>query len=211
MISKCKTLILVLAVACFCQPAVALEQHDVVLYDFEKDFDVSKVEAEYAAAKVVSSDGGKALGIELFSSKELARVTFNLLEKYRDLSSKRYVEMDIKNLADKKAVLTFWALSGAGWGGISSAATTKLGREKLEPNSTTTLKIDLYGRYPGPDAIATAIDPAKVKQLRIVFHLYQAGFKFEVDNIRVTGSQPKDNLGTSARFLVPEVTGGIRL
>lgn len=184
------------------------ENRDIVLFDFEDFFDINTLLVENMAAKVVDTDTGKALGLEVILSDQIPIVTLNLPKRYTDLSSKRFVEMSIKNLADKAAVLTFWALSGAGWGGMNSASETSSGREKLEPNSSTILRIDLYGRYPGPEALATAIDPAKVKQLRIAFHLRQAGFKFEVDNIIATGTRPADTLGISARFPVPEVING---
>lgn len=186
----------------------SVSEGEISLYDFEGHCDLSTVGTENAAAAIVSKDSGKALGIELLSSAERPTVTFNLAAKDRDLSAKRYVEMDITNLSDKEAVLTFWALSGAGWGGISSASEFKTGRESLAAGETATLQIDLYGRYPGPDALATAIDPAKVKQLEIVFHLRQGGFKFAIDNIRVTGERPKEHPGTSGRLAVPEVTDG---
>lgn len=179
-----------------------------ILYDFEENFDVARIKTEYSAVSVIPSGESVGLIIELLSSEAQPTVTFNLPERHRDLSDSRYVEMDIRNLSGEKAVLTFWALSGAGWGGMNSAAETKAGREILEPHSTTTLKIDLYGRYPGPDALATAIDPANVKQLEIVFHCHQAGLRFAIDNIKTTGQRSPHSLGTSARFPVPEVTFG---
>lgn len=179
-----------------------------IVYDFKENFDAGRLKTEHAAVSVIPSDEGGGLGIELLSSEVEPTVTFNLPEESRDLSAFRYVEMDILNLSEKEAVLTFWALSGAGWGGMNSAAETQAGREKLEPHSAATLKIDLYGRYPGPDALATAIDPSTVKQLEIVFHIRQASLRFAIDHIRVAGRRPPHSLGTAARFPVPEVTSG---
>ena len=145
------------------------EDKDFVICDFENTSAIGALETEYATAKLIHTVGGHALSLELLSSEERPIVTFNLPEPRRNLSSRRYVEMEIKNMNDKPAVLTFWALSGAAWGGMNSAAETTSGREKLEPNSTSILRIDLYGRYPGPDVLAPAINPANVRQLRIIF------------------------------------------
>lgn len=184
------------------------QEREFVICDFENASAIDAIETEYATAKLIHTLGGQALSLELLSSQERPIVTFNLPEPRRNLSARRYVEIEIGNRNDKPAVLTFWALSGAAWGGMNSAAEAASGREKLEPNSTSTLRIDLYGRYPGPDVLAPAIDPANVRQLRIVFHLQQRGFRFEIDNIKATDSPPKDALSTAARFPMPEVTQG---
>ena len=184
------------------------EDKDFVICDFENASTIGALETEYATAKLIDTVGGQALSLELLSSEEQPIVTLNLPEPRRNLSLRRYVEMEIENMNDKPAVLTFWALSGAAWGGMNSAAETASGRERLEPNSTSILRIDLYGRYPGPDVLAPAIDPANVRQLRIIFHLRQGDFKFEIDKIKATGNPPKDTLATSARFPMPEVTQG---
>ena len=177
-----------------------------VICDLENPSSIDAFETQYATIKLINTASGQALSLELLSSEERPIVRYNLPNSRRDLSARRYVEIEITNRNDKPAVLTFWALSGAAWGGMNSAAEAASGREKLEPKSTSTLRIDLYGRYPGPDALAPAIDPANIRQLRIVFHLQQGGFKFEIDNIKATGSQPKEVLPTSARFPMPEVT-----
>ena len=179
-----------------------------ILYDFETDFDLNSLITNQLTAKILEQEDNKVLKLELLSDADHPTLTFNAPKGCWNFSDPVYLEMDIKNLSDKDAIFTFWALSGAGWGGISSASATKSGREKLGPDSSTTLKIDLHGRYPGPDALATAIDPAKVKQVKIVFHIRQAGFKFEIDNVKVRGTNPVDSLGTKARFLVPEVIVG---
>lgn len=180
-------------------------ESDLILCDFDDDdLTVPELQAEHVTAR--HSDG--ALQVKLLSSDGNPTLTWNLPDNLRNLSSHRYLAVDITNLNDKPATLTFWALSGAGWVGMNSAALTDKGREVLDPATTNTLKIDLHGRYSGPDALATAIDPAEVKQIQLVFENRQGGDKFNVDSIRAIGDPPAKTLGQSARMEVPEVGDG---
>ena len=140
-----------------------------ILYDFENEFDLSSLKTNQMSVKIVEIEDNNVLELDLLSRDDHPSLTFIPPKGEWDFSGREYLEMDIKNLSEKDAIFTFWALSGAGWGGISSASHTKSGREKLGPDSSTTLKIDLHGKYPGPDALATAINPAKVKQIKMVF------------------------------------------
>lgn len=183
-----------------------------VLHDFEQQSPAADAwQAEHLTAR---PQAGR-LHLTLHDAGELPTLTFPVPDQLRDLSSYRFVAADITNLNDRPATFTFWALSGAGWGGMNSAALTERGREVLEPGQTKTLKIDLHGRYPGPDTLATAIDPAEVKQLRLVFEGRQGGYEFKLDNIRALGTAPDKTLGQAARLNVPEVvddppTAGVR-
>ncbi len=192
--------IFLLAITFQCSPP-----ESQILYDFEDTFDLNSFYTQKITAKIVEQEDNKVLELVLLSDEEHPTLTISAPEDSWDFSKREYLEMDIKNLSENDAIFTFWALSGAGWGGISSASNTESGREKLRPDSSKTLKIDLHGRYPGPDALATAVDPSKVKQVKIIFHIRQAGFKFQIDNIRVCGNNPIDSLGTEERFPVPEI------
>ena len=84
-----KTRKMMLLVWCLFAPVAAGNDNkgDVVLYDFEGKQALSSIETDYAAAGIVSTDRGRALGIELLSSHERPTVTFTLPEEYRDLSA----------------------------------------------------------------------------------------------------------------------------
>lgn len=194
------TLAAATSLAISCQALSA--ESDLLLCDLsDEDSTAKQLRAEHVTTRCAEG----ALQFDLISSGENPKLTWNLPQNLRDLSARHYAAIEITNLNDKPATCTFWALSGAGWGGMNSAALTDNGREVLEPGSTTTLKIDLHGRYPGPDALATAIDPADVKQLQLVFEMRQGSYKFRADNFRAMGDPPAETLGQSARMDVPEV------
>ena len=98
-------------------------ERDFAICDFENASAIDAIETEYATAKLIHTLGGQALSLELLSSEERPIVTFNLPEPRRNLSARRSVEIEIRNRNDKPAVLTFWVLSGAAWGGPTTLQT----------------------------------------------------------------------------------------
>ena len=75
-------------------------------------------------------------------------VLFPLRENERDLANYNQVELDIANRGTTPIVFTFWALSGNGWGGVSTFSTTRNpgGRETLAPGAREIFRVDLHAQ-----------------------------------------------------------------
>jgi hypothetical protein len=102
------------------------------LFTFGRSFDASQLTARSVTMAV--ADG--ALDIRGTVPAFDSGVVFPLAEQARDLSRFRFVEADIENTGDKPLRFTFWALSGHGWGGVSTFTPEggpTAGRETLAP------------------------------------------------------------------------------
>lgn len=138
------------------------------------------------------------------------RVVFPLRDVERDLSAFRHIELEIANVGATPVVFTFWALSGDGWGGVSTFATTKnsTGRETLAPGAREVFRVDLHARYPGRDVYTKAIDPTALRGLEIVFENDPVPVAVELGAIRATGRGPDEPHDISQRVRVPDVVEG---
>lgn len=123
-----------------------------------------------------------------------------------DLSDRQFLEVDITNEWSKPLVLTFWALSPGGWGGVSSAAVHPSGRETIPPGQTQTLRIELHARYPGPEVYTKATDPANIDRIRFIFHVRQTGATVRLAKLRATGQHQGPPHDVSRRIVVPPIT-----
>ena len=105
------------------------------LFTFGRSFDAAQLTAR-GVSIAVAADALDITGtVPAFDSG----VIFPLPEKSRDLSRFRFVEADIENTGDKPLRFTFWALSGHGWGGVSTFTPDggpAAGRETLAPRAT---------------------------------------------------------------------------
>lgn len=175
------------------------------LFSFDRSFDAKRLTARGAAVAV--ADG--ALEIKGTWPAPDNGVVFPLPEEKQDLSRFRFVEADIENTGTQPVRFTFWALSGHGWGGVSTFTPEggpAAGREALAPGQRGTFKIDLHTRYPGPDVYTPATNPAAVRWLELVFGDSRTAPSLRVRNIRATGDGPAQAHDVSRRVLVPDVT-----
>jgi hypothetical protein len=153
-----------------------------------------------------------------------ARAVFALPESSWDLSANRYLEVDVENASDAPLRFTFWALSGGGYGGVSTFSTFDFsslpatqpgaapakppGFETLAARERRTFRIDLYAKYDGPDAVATAVDPRRIRWLSIAIGSKEAT-KCLIHGVRATGSGTPEALAATQRpFVVPDVEEG---
>lgn len=124
-----------------------------------------------------------------------------------DLASYRFVETEIANRGPQPITFTFWALSGPGWGGVSTyPGGNSAGRETLAPGARAVMRIDLHARYPGTHVFTPAIDPRAVRALELVFESSQVPLAIELGAVRATGVGLELPLAAMARRVkVPDV------
>ena len=175
------------------------------LFDFEPAFDATQLTAR--GVTIAVADG--ALEIKGTATAFDSGVIFPLSEKWRDLSRFRFVEADVENTGDKPLRFTFWALSGHGWGGVSTFTPDggpTAGRETLAPGQRGTFKIDLHARYPGKDVYTPATNPASIRWLELVVGDSRITPSLRVRSLRATGDGQAQPLDVSRRVLVPDVS-----
>jgi len=175
------------------------------LFTFGRSFDSTQLTAR--GVTVAVTDGTLEIkgAVPAFDSG----VIFALPEKSRDLSRFRFVEADIENTGDNPLRFTFWALSGHGWGGVSTFTPDggpAAGRETLAPGQRGTFKIDLHTRYPGKDVYTPATNPASIHWLELVVGDSRITSSLRVRSLRATGDAPAEPLDVSRRVLVPDVS-----
>jgi hypothetical protein len=126
-----------------------------------------------------------------------------------DLSGYRHVEADVTNRGDRPLVFTFWAMTGRGWGGVSTfGAPGQPERETLAPGETRTLRINLHARYSGKEVYTPAINPAKVRWMEIIFEEARQPVRLEITRIAATGTGPGEPAGLAQRIEVPDALEG---
>jgi hypothetical protein len=175
------------------------------LFNFSRSFDVTQLTARGAAVAV--ADG--ALDIKSTVPAFDNGVIFPLPDEKQNLSRARFVEADIENTGTQPVRFTFWALSGHGWGGVSTFTPEggpAAGRETLAPGQRGTFKIDLHTRYPGSAVYTPATNPAAIRWLELVFGDSRTLASLRVRHIRTTGDGPAEPHDVSRRVLVPDVS-----
>ncbi|MCY2976256.1 MAG: hypothetical protein NTW52_16500 [Planctomycetota bacterium] len=193
---------------------VAFGEQTTQLFDLSK-FDASNVTTTHATV----TTKGDAVSIHSDDQRVQATVQFDVPAALRDLSKWGIVEIDLENTGDKPLRFSFWALSGNGWGGVSTWSTRSemlqpptpdkpkpSGIELLGPKERRTFQIDLHACYPKPDAsgrfYTIAIDPASVRWLKLV--LGDRG-EMLIHGINISGSPPKVKREHFNRTLVPDI------
>ena len=175
------------------------------LFTFGRSFDASQLTAR-GVSIAVAADALDITGtVPAFDSG----VVFPLPEQSRDLSRFRFVQADIENTGDKPLRFTFWALSGHGWGGVSTFTPDggpAAGRETLAPGQRGTFKIDLHTRYPGKDVYTPATNPASIRWLELVVGDSRILPSLRVRSLRATGDAPAEPTDSLRRVLVPDIS-----
>jgi hypothetical protein len=197
--------------------AVAFGEQTTELFELSK-FDASNVTTTHATV----SAKGDAVCVRSDDQRVQATVQFDVPASSRDLSKWGFVEIDLENKGDKALRFSFWALSGNGWGGVSTWSTRseslqppppdKLkpsGIELLAPKERRTFQIDLHACYPKPDGsgrfYTSAIDPASVRWLKLVL---VDRSEMLIHRINVNGIPPKVQREHFNRILVPDIERG---
>jgi len=168
---------------------------------------ISTVRATGAqVVKSTDADGSSWLVIDQKPDSKESIVSFDIPAHLRDLSQRHYLEIDAQNVCPTRISLTCWALSGPGWGGVSTYPIGNAsGRETLESGASQGLKIDLFARYSGTDVYTGAIDPGDVRRVEIRFASQNAGPKLQFGNVRASSAAPGPRPDISNRIEVPPV------
>lgn len=185
--------------------------------------DLSKLDAsKLSTTHATVTSKGDALSVRSDDPRVQGTVRFDVPEAMHDLSKRGFVNVDLENMGDKPLRLSFWALSGNGWGGASTWSTQPetlqvpapdqpkpAGVEVLAAKERRTFRIDLHACYPKPDAsgrfYTSAINPASVRWLKLVLGEHSLAL---VHGISVTGTAPAETRDHFKRVLVPDIERG---
>lgn len=165
--------------------------------------------ATLVAEGVQTQEDGGRLVLDALAPALHRGVKFVLPDGGTDLARFRHVEAELTNRGPQPVVFTFWAMSGQGWGGVSTfPGGDPSGRETLAPGETRRFRIDLHARYSGPDVLTPAIDAAEVRWLELVFEHGAKPLTVEVGEIRAVGEGLPRSASMEQRYRVPEVERG---
>ncbi len=173
---------------------------DMVLFDFEGDFDFADVEARDVKVSEATTDAGSALRIESSHNQEWPGITLPAPEGHWDLTRYGYVELDVRNVGSND-VRAMVRVDNPGADGRSHCVQTGI---DLKPGEAGVLRadlphplhdkdgnpIELFGMrgYPGSPTGLTTFDPTNVIQLLVFVPKPSADHVFEIDNIRAGGT-----------------------
>jgi acetyl esterase/lipase len=177
------------------------EQAPTGLFDAANGFRLAELKPRYVTLAV--TDG--KLGVSSQEQTLERGLVLPLGPDGMDLSHSRFVEAEITNRGERPLLFTFWAMTGLGWGGVSSFSTAPHPeRETLGPGETRTIGIDLHARYSGAQVLTPAINPAKVRWLELVFEEARSSISLEISRVSLRGAGPADLPDVSKRLEVPD-------
>jgi len=176
-------------------PSVLEEEGALVLFDFEGEFDIGKVNTT-GDAKVSLSENkrGKALRIATGGKEPRAGVTLRAPGRRWDLSGYVYVAMDVRN-AGRDDVMVNCRVDDKQW--VDGSVTVQAGERRT---LTALLKRDSLsrelGKYlfgmngmPGGHVwIWAPVTPSRTRQLAISVVKGKGAQVVEIDNVRAVGS-----------------------
>jgi len=172
--------------------ATGEKTQSLVLFDFEKGFDVSTVQASDAKVAVSASN---TLRIETGTNKNWPGITLQAANGRWDLSEYEYVCIDVKNIGTE-AVTVSCRVDNPGADGSKNCVTDNV---TLSPKAAGTLTVRLYPtalRFSQPVELigmrgvpvgSGKIDPSNVTQLIVFVPRPGVEHEFEIDNIRAGG------------------------
>jgi hypothetical protein len=208
LVPGCLLCALVLGITPFARAA-----DEVVLFDFEGDFDATKVETGDAKVSLAKSPDGTALSVATGHKQPWPGFTLKAPKGAWDLAKYESLAVDAKNTGTSPVTLHL-RIDNAGADGALNCQTDQLA---LKPGEAGTLKavfrrkpagpagVKLFGMrgYPVPQGGEKGvIDPAKITQLLIFVAKPAEDHAFQVDNIRAGGTYepPKEATIDPARF-----------
>jgi hypothetical protein len=165
-----------------------------VLFDFERGFDVSAVEARDAR---VSLSGAK-LALEIGSSSDWPGITLRPPERHWDLSAHGAIEVDVHNVGPRRSTLHLRVDNP----GADGSKLCNTGHLELAPGERGVLRVDFVvrpegGHHPffgmrglplGVSLGENGIDPKQVNQLVFFAARPRHGSSFSIDDVRAVGA-----------------------
>ena len=177
---------------------------DQMLFDFNRDFDLSTVEARDAEVAVSQTDGDIALRINTGHAQRWPGITLKAPSGRWDLSQFEKVTMDVTNLGKKTVRVMLRADSPSPDG---KRVYVQDGAD-IPPNETRSVSTVLPNRLPKelapklfgmrgyPDGLRPdkGIDPSHVDQVLIFVSQPEEDYVFAIDNIRAAGRRVPSEL-----------------
>ncbi len=177
---------------------LCMAQDKKVLFDFEGDFDVAKVESRDASAGLSRASDGTSLRVTTGHSQRWPGITLRAPGGRWDLTAFDHLTLDVKNRGPSR-VEVFCRMDTPGQDGQRSFFQESLG---LEPGEKSVLRVKfrrqlppqlsdkLFGMrgLPGGHVKERGIDPGNVDQLLIFVSSPTQDHDFEIDNIVAGGS-----------------------
>jgi len=169
------------------------ELQSLVLFDFEKGFDIGTVIT--SDAKVTVSEGG-SLRIETGHKEQWPGITLRAPAGKWDLSKYEYMSIDVKNMGSSQ-VTVYCRVDNPGSDGDKNCVTDSI---TIGAGITETLVVSVF---PGPWRLSESVelvgmrgmpvysgklDPSNVTQLIVFINKPGTDYVFEVDNVRAGGS-----------------------
>lgn len=206
----CRLSLFLLSGLVVCSGAVLLsaaqESQSLVLFDFEKGFDIETVMT--SDAKVVLSETG-TLRIETGHKESYPGITLRAPEGMWNLSKYEYVSVDVRNM-DSQRVTVFCRVDNPGADGDKNCVTDSIA---LEPAAAGTLVVRLFPSpwrlsepieligMRGAPVHSGKIDTSGVTQLLVFVNKPSADYVFEIDNVRAGSSVKMLELKTFFPFI----------
>ena len=178
----------------------------LVLFNFDKGFDVSKVISTDAKVNL-SQDS--MLRIETGHKKQWPGITLKAPAGKWDLSKYEYITVDIKNI-DTKPVTVYCRVDNPGADGSKNCVTDSI---TLSPQTTGTLSVRLYPTphqlsepveligMRRPPVLTAKLDASNVNQLLVFVTKPGTDHVFEIDNIHAGGRVKMMNTKTFFPFI----------
>lgn len=170
---------------------------DLVLFDFDQNFNIARLTAHDATLSEVKSAAGRALHVVTHHQQPWPGVTLPAPGGSWDLSPFAQVAVRIKNVGTKRFSISC-RVDNPGADGVKNCVTSSL---RLEPGQADTLRVPLkrgadsklggklFGMRGYPVAVGGpgTVDPKKVTELLIFIAKPTMDHTFEVEDIRATG------------------------
>ena len=178
--------------------AAAAAPAEKVLFNFERDFDVTAVETRDAEVRFSGGEGAAALRIATGHAQSWPGITLGAPGGRWDLSAFEYLAVDLKNVGPNRVKIGCRIDSPGPDGKASSCR----GDIELQPGEAKTFKVALQRRlptalapklfgmrgYPGGLSKDRGIDAGNVERVLLFVSRPSEDHAFEVDNCRAGGS-----------------------
>jgi hypothetical protein len=173
----------------------AQESNPVVLFDFGKNFDVSRATTQDAAASIRRTNAAAVLRVETGTTENWPGVTLKAPEGKWDLSTRACLSVTVGN-AGSDEVLIYCRADNPGADGLRNCETESV---TLKPGQSGTIEIPLLRKLRGLEEtnfigmrgnppVSTNLDPSNVTQLIIFVDRPTKPHVFEVHSVRASGS-----------------------
>jgi len=168
---------------------------DLVLFDFEKGFDIGIVKTQDAKASLRKTVAGTVLRVETGTTEKWPGVTLRAPKAKWDLSTRTYLSLDVTN-AGKEQVTIYCRADNPGADGVRNCETRSV---TLNPGRSGTIEIPLFRKVHGVEDIkfigmrgnppvSTNLDPSNVAQLIVFVNEPKKNHVFDIQSIRASGT-----------------------